>query len=96
MLGYLNLKVGYAGGQAGLQHWMGGAIETELAIFRCQYPTMYRGDEKTTPLVPSGAVENEHKHCDPKDEERHDPCERQHAALTRTVKTVDWQVCETW
>ncbi len=43
--------------------------------------TVSNGDEKMMPLVPSGAVENEHKHCNPKGEERHDLCKRQHAAL---------------
>jgi len=47
------------------------------------------GDKK---MMSSGAVKNEHKHCDPKGQERHDPCERQDAVL---IWTVDWQVCET-
>ena len=55
-----------------------------------------RGNEKMVSSVPCAAVENEHTHCDSKGQERNDPCEAQYVALTWAMKTVSWQVGETW
>lgn len=58
--------------------------------------TVRRSNKKTASSVPSARVKNEHKDCDLKGRERYSPCKGQYVMLTWIVKTVGWQVWETW